>query len=454
MVSSVVTAEADELTRLRAEVASLRAELDRRPPPRAGRQLFRRTTAALLAAVTAVALVTSVVGLWAARTTLNTDRYVATVAPLPRDPQVSAAVAEYATTALFQVADVEQRLREVLPPRAAFVAGPLAGQIRGQVRQLVTDVLRSDRFQPVWVEMNRRVHQQALSILEGDSEVVRVGDDRIHVDLLPLINQVLREANAELPDLFGKQITLPDLSSGAIPADLRERVQEQLGVPLPANFAQFTVYDAGRLRAAQEALVTAKRDLALFVVATIVLLIGAYAVSPGRRRTTVQLGLWLVVAAVLVVAVLRAVRHEILARVPAGTYRDGVDAAMTSIVSVLRDRGGQIVVIGAAVALVAYLAGPGRLPVWVRSRSALAGRATARGVRAGAAVLAAHGPGWIAAHLDPLRIAGVVVAAILALILSSWTSLLAVLLTLAGYEVLVTLIGRRHGAEPGTPVHP
>lgn len=59
---------------------------------------------------------------------------------------------------------------------------------------------------------------------------------------------------------------------------------------------------------------------------------------------------------------------------------------------------------------------------------------------------------WIRAHLDPLRISGVIVAAIAALLLSSWASLLIVLILLAGYETAVTLLARS-GPDP-VPVEP
>ena len=87
-------------------------------------------TAAVLVVIGAFALVLSTVGVWAAKTAFDTDRWVATVAPLPQDPQISAAMAEYATNELFRVLDVENRLREVLPERAAFVTGPLTGQMK------------------------------------------------------------------------------------------------------------------------------------------------------------------------------------------------------------------------------------------------------------------------------------------------------------------------------------
>jgi hypothetical protein len=314
-------------------------------------------------------------------------------------------------------------------------------------------VLQSDRFQRIWVELNRRAHQRALAVLNGTSGVVVARENRVEIDLLPLINQVLRELSTQLPTMFGKQISLPDLSSGAIPDNLRVRVQDALGVTLPANFAQFTVYDSGQLWAAQQAVAAAKRYPVLSVVATFVLLLFALIVSPGRRRTLLQLGLWLVVAAVAITAVLRAVRNQVLAEVPAGLYRDGVAAALTSVFSLLRTRGEQLIWIGAVLAVVMYLIGPARVPTWLRRRIAAGFRAAGRGLRTGGRAAAEYGPGWAGAHLDVLRVAGVVVAVVFALILSSWASLLAIVVLLAAYEVLITLVGRA-GARRGEPAGP
>jgi hypothetical protein len=440
-----------ELDRLRVEVLELRTRLDTRRRRANAVAALRRVTAAVLVAISAFALVTSVVGVWAARTTLDTDRWVATVTPLPRDPQVANAVADYATTELFAVLDVENRLRTVLPDQAAFVAGPLTGQIREAVRKTVHQVLTSDRFQRLWVEANRRAHERALAIIEGTSTVVIARGDRVEIDLLPLINQVLRELSTHLPTMFGKQLTLPDLSSGEIPDNLRTRVSDAVGVSLPTNFAQFTVYDAGQLRAIQQAVATAKRDLVLFVVSTFVLLILALLVSPNRRRTLLQLGLALIVAAVLVTAVLRRIRSEILLEVPAGTYRDGVDAALTLVFATLRERGTQLIWIGAILAALMYVIGPARVPAWVRRHTVAAARAGGRWFVRGSRAAATHGPGWIARHLDAVRVGGAAVAGVLALILSSWTSLLVILGGLAVFEVVVTLIARRAAGSAQPP---
>jgi hypothetical protein len=450
----VAGSNVDEVTKLRAEVSHLHEELALRRRRRSVARASRGVTAAVLVAICALALVTSVVGVWAATTVLNTDKWVSTVAPLPENPQVVAAVAEYATTQAFEAIDVDQRLQAALPPRAAFISGPVASQLRNTVHNTVTKVLQSEGFQRIWLEINRRAHQRAVAILNGTSNVVAVRQDRVEIDLLPLINQVLRELSTQLPTLFGKDLSLPDLSSGAIPDNLRVRVQDALGVTLPANFAQFTIYDSRQLSAAQDAVTAAKRDLVVFVIATFVLIAIALLISPRRRRTLLQLGLWLVLAAVAVTAVLRAVRGQILEQVPAGVYRDGVAAAFTTVFSSLRTRGVQLIWIGAVLALVMYLIGPSRGPTWLRRRTAILTRRGTHGARVGAHALAAYGPGWTSEHLDVLRVGGVVVAAVLALILSSWTSLLVIAIVLAAYEVLVTVVGRsaaRHEEPVGAP---
>jgi len=440
-----------ELERLRTELSAAHAALDTRKRRRETVGAIRRVASAVLVALAAFALVASVVGLWAARTVLDTDRWTAAVAPLPADPKVAAAVSEFTTTQVFAVLDVEQRLRAALPEQAGLVVGPVVGQVRDGVRRTVENVVRSDRFTALWTEVNRRNHQRALAVLRGTSAVLRAEGDKVVIDLLPIVNQVIRELNTHLPTLFGKQLALPDLGSGAVPANLRATVEQALGVTLPADFARFTVDDGGRLRAAQEAFEAARRALAATVTAAVVLLLLAFVVSPRRRRTTVQFGLWLTVAAVVVTAALREWRAGLAERVPAGVYRDGVTAVVDTVTRTLRERSDLLLWGGALIALGAYLAGPGRVPVRLRAAVVAGGRAAAAAVARGGRRVLRDGPQWTEEHLDAVRIGGVAVAAVTALVLASWTALLVLVVVLAAFELGVTVVARtrRHGDSPG-----
>lgn len=92
------------------------------------------------------------------------------------------------------------------------------------------------------------------------------------------------------------------------------------------------------------------------------------------------------------------------------------------------------------IAVFAYLAGPGRLPMALRQY-------LARGVRWVATTTHSVTTGpqlriWAHRYFDALRIVGVVIAAVVALAFSSWTALLVILVVLIGFEVLITMLAR------------
>ncbi|MFC0431985.1 hypothetical protein [Kutzneria buriramensis] len=431
----------DELARLRAEVEELRSQLDRKQGRQRRLAVARSCAAAVLVALAALGVVVSMVGVWATWTVLDTDRWVATVAPLPRQPEVATAIATYTTDEVFQVVDVRGRLAEVLPGPAAFVAGPLTGQLHELVQRTVDQLVRTDQFQSLWTAANRLVHQQAVAILDGDSQVIAATGDEVRIDLLPVVNQVLRQLEQQLPTLFGHRLDLPDVTSGEVPPQLRAIVGNALGVTLPADFARFTVYRGDELRQLQEGVVLAKRWLYGVIAATVVALAAALWTSPTRRRTLLQFGVWLAVWVVAVTAAMRAVKAQVLVQVPAGVYRSAADTAVTVVFSGLHRSGIGLLAAGCALAVLAYLVGPGRLPVWLR-RSAVA--VCTRMWPVVRRIWAAC-PGWIRRHVDLLRVAGVVVAAVVASVLSSWTGLLVVAAVLGAYELALMFLARGGG---------
>ncbi|MFD7668719.1 hypothetical protein [Streptomyces sp. NPDC059788] len=443
-------AAGSELERLRAEVRELRARAGTGERRRARLLAVRRIVAAVVIALVAVLAVTSVVGVWGARTALDTDRWVATVGALPEDPAVDAAVSAYLADEIFDQLDVEKRLSDALPPRASFVAAPVTGAVHDYVRDSVSKLLATEQFQDLWRSANRFAHTRITAVLEGRSEGVRVQGDTVTLNLLPLVNNLLTALEDRLPTLFGKRLDLPTLSSGEVPPKLHDRIEKALGVSLPADFAQITLYNRQELGQLQQAVLLFKRVLVGLLIAVPLLLGLALWISPNPRRTLLQLGLWLVITVTALSAVLRAVRDQLLGQVPSGVYRDGMRSALWTIFTTLRERGDQLLWLGIVLAVLAYLVGPGRLPVGLRHHTARGARATGRlTVRAGRGL--ARGGSlrpWVREHADALRVAGVVLAALIALLLSSWTSLLVIAVVLAAYEVAVTL-ALRDGSSPG-----
>lgn len=185
------------------------------------------------------------------------------------------------------------------------------------------------------------------------------------------------------------------------------------------------------------------------MIAVPVLLALSLWVSPNRRRTLLQLGLWLVVSVTVLTAVLRGVRDQLLGQMPEGVYRDGLRSALWTVFAMLRERGDQLLWLGVAIAVLCYLIGPGRLPSALRRWTAQGARATGHGVSRASEHLGKNKQlrPWLARHVDVLRVGGAVLAALLSILLSSWTALLVIAVLLAAYEIAVTLAART-GSSP------
>jgi hypothetical protein len=362
-------------------------------------------------------------------------------------------VSIYLTDELVRVLDVEDRVAAVLPPQAAFVAAPVTNGVRDYIQGTVEDVLQTEQFRELWENLNRTAHERILAIVEGESATVTVQGERVTLNLLPVVNNVLALLEDRAPTLFGRTLNLPEITNGQVPEGLETRIETALGTDLPSDFSQITIYRADELNALQDAVASFKRYVVALVLGTVLTLALALWVSPWRRRTILQFGVWLAVAVLAVGAILRAVRDQILSNFPVGPAREGVEAALRIIFTTLRERGDQVVWFGIAVALVAYLVGPGRLP-----------RALRRGVVTGSRTVWSWGrdlttgtqsSSWVRERLDGMRIAGVVVAGVIALLLSSWTSLLVVLVLLGAYELAITFIARPTAeAVEGEPAGP
>jgi len=198
----------------------------------------------------------------------------------------------------------------------------------------------------------------------------------------------------------------------------------------------------------QQTLVQVKQYLTLLVVGSLLALVLALWISPRRRRSTLQFGLWLVISVTTLTIVIRNVRTQLIEQVPDGVYRSGVDAAVQIVFVTLRERGTQLLWLGIVIAVVAYLVGPGRGAVALRRWAVRAGQFLGERGRRYGSVAIAEGPGFARANLDALRIGGVVAAGVLLLFFTSWTGLFWIAILLGLYELGVLLVARA-SAEPG-----
>jgi hypothetical protein len=402
--------ERAELERLRAEVATLRSRL-RQPAAdrgdrvaavrRTGRQRWRTIVATLLIVLACLLAPLSVVAVWARNQVTNTDRYVATVAPLAEDPAIQNAIADQITAQVFTYIDVRGLTNEVvdalaargLPPRLAdqlqALTVPIASGVEGFTRTQVGKVVQSQAFADAWVQANRVAHDELVKALTGEGGgAITVEDNRVSVNLAPFIQTVKQ------------QLTAAGFT---------------LAARIPEVNASFTVFQSDSITRARSAFnLLNTLGVWLPVIVLILIVLGVY-VARDHRRALVGAGLGVALGMLVLALGLAIFRSIYLNGVPADVLpHDAAAVLYDTIVRFLRAGLRTVLVLGLVVAAGAFLTG--QSVTAVRTRESLAraigwlqGGAEQAGLRTGPV------GGWVHRHKRALRI-GAVVAASLALV--------------------------------------
>jgi hypothetical protein len=439
--------ESDDVERLKAERDELRRKVETLETPKPHR--VRRVLTPILVALAVIVFTITVPAAWGRRTVLNTDRYVATVAPLGEDPAVQQSIATRVTNQVFTVLNVQGVLSENLPEQIAFLAVPLTSAIRGFVQDRVLAIVQSDGFETFWVEANRFVHTQLLEVLRGETDTVSVVEGKVLLNLVPLVNLALGSIQTVASDLIGRDVTLPTIEPGEPVGASVAKLEQALGIDLPDTYGSVEVWDSEDLAALQQALDLFQRGLVLLLL--LIPILGGLALwlSLRKRRTLIQLMAGAAIGLVLVRRLAIMGRDHLF---------DQVDVQRFPSVRVLTDQlmdslfryTGVLLAIVLVVLLVALVSGPYPWAVAIRRWVGDA----ARGV--GAAVSGAEMPDtgrvrWLREHRDGLMLGTAALAVALLFLLDlSFLGFLILVVVFALVEVaLWRLGGEPEPAEAG-----
>jgi hypothetical protein len=271
--------------------------------------------------VAALLLPIALTAFWAQRTLVDTERYIATVAPLAKDPTIQQAVGDKVSSVLIEQIDAGNRLQNVLPPQLAPLAPLVAGGVNNFVEQQVDQILKSPKFADVWEGINRRLQASLIKALSGDPDgAVTIQGDQVILDtgdLIEIVKQRLVDrglswaANIPVPPLVDRQVvilTSPQLATA--------RTAYAIGQPV----AQWLIWVV----------------ILLFIVAVVV--------STRRARMIIGVGVAFVLAAIVLKLGLAFGQNE-LALTLAGTPFELAQQAFFTILT-------QFLVIGVRAMLV------------------------------------------------------------------------------------------------------
>jgi len=422
--------ERAEIEALRAEVARLRERQEAATAAAPARHRFswRTPVASVLIVLGCVLAPVAVLGAWTANQVSDTNRYVANVTPLIKDPAIQNALTDKITNAIvtqINVPSLTSQAAGVLNqkglPRVATLlqsfSGSLNSAVTGFVHTRVHKIITGPRMANAWVQVNRTAHREIVAALSGrGSKSVSVQNGQVTVGLAPFID-----------------IAKQDLASRGL--TIVNKIPE-----INPTFALFPSKDLVKAQTAYRLINDLK--IVLIVVALLLLIVGVY-VARNHRRALIGAGLGFAASMLVLGAGLAIARVIYLNSVPASASADAAAAAFDILVRFIKTALRTLLVVGLVVAVGAFFTGPSAAAV--RTRSAFSsglGRLRRGGESAGLST----GPAgaWTYTNRHALRIGAVALAALIFVFWGQPTAAVTIVIAVLLLVVLglIELIGR------------
>lgn len=403
-----------ELIELKNQNEELKKKVTLRGGMVSGSPRWRKNLVVILLVLGLILAPFSLSSVWLNRQIVNTDAYVATVAPLSSNPVLQVAVANFVTNEIFKKVNVDKVTKEALPPKAKILVGPISANLKSFTRTSILRVVKSEKFSKIWIEANRIAHKSVTAILLGRGGVATTTTSgKITINLGPLLTSIKSELNKS-------GITILN------------------NISLSGIKTKFTIFQSETLGNIKS-LINFINSIAILLPLLVIAFIGsAIAISTNRRKTVLWAGIGLVIGMVVLAIGIIIIRAQYLSSIEGVMPSNVAAAVFDTIVQSLRAYLRGVFLLGLIVAFGAMLTGPSQFAVRLRSWF--------KGVLQRGGEELNFGPTgeWISHHKTILRNIGVLLA-IVFLILSNQmtvTSVLIITLILIVYLAAIEFFGR------------
>ncbi|WP_104166038.1 hypothetical protein [Cryobacterium sp. N22] len=344
---------AAEIARLSAENARLRGQLGPVAEHRASAR-WRAFFAALLITIGVLLAPVSVVAYWTKGYVNDTDRFVASLAPLADDPAVQAYLVDEIVTVVNDNVDISGITKDLfdglanldLPQTAKDALGlleqPATQGVQSLIRSAATNIVASDAFAQLWEQALRTSQTQVIAALEGDTSTALVISDtgELGIQLGPIIEEVKKEL---VNRGFALAQNIPEVDRTIVVAQSDSLVQARTGYQL-LNVLGF-----------------------ILPLVSLGLIVLGVLVAKRRSRTMIWAGVALALSMALLAAGI-AVGRILFISALSPTYlpNNVAQALYDAVVPFINTTALSVGLVGFTVAVVAYLAGPFRGSTIVR----------------------------------------------------------------------------------------
>jgi len=311
----------------------------------------RRRLAVVLVIVATFTGVLALLATWTKRELFNTDQWVKTSSALLANDEIRTQLADDLTTEIFSGGTVQAEVANLLPPKAAPLAGPASAGLSQLFNKAVDKLLQTSAIQNLWEQANRTASETFIAIANDE----------------PIATTALGKAQGAVGS------TTLDLTS------IKSAITEKLGIQLPdsgigSGQAAQAAVQAGNAQAGLEVLapdeISTLRDVATLIqkgsvvllLLTVLLYVIAIAITGGHRlRSVTQVGISLILVGFIVLTARKLLGTTLVDQLAASdSAKPAVDSAWQIITELLKTMGISTIAYGVVVLAGTVLAGPTR----------------------------------------------------------------------------------------------
>lgn len=307
--------------------------------------------------LTVLAILATTLGatsLWVGSILFQTDRFMAIVSPVARDPQVITVASDVISRQIDDALSLQQRLASLLPDNLDFLAAPASHLVRGYIKDLLQEILASETVSNLTVEAIRLAHQATMAVLRGDVQgTVSITDGQVVLNLFQPVVTALRELQEA--GLLPESVQLPQPGQWVDPEQARQALQSALGVPLDPGFGTITLFRSELIVQTQQVYALfSQLKVALLELAALAL-VGAFLLARRRWLLGIVFGAALASCMGILYGLVANQVNTIFASLPGQSGRQIVQAAVAPLLADFQGFIWWMVGAGLAVALLSAL---------------------------------------------------------------------------------------------------
>lgn len=157
-----------KITNLETENKALKARLKKATNQKSEKYInFRKLGIVFVAGFAGAMLMVGNLVFWTGRTLTDNQRYIEATQPLIENQAIQEAIANKATSAIFQNLNIQQIVERALPESALFLAPTISSQVQSYANTQAKNIVSSQQFKQVWQTVNARAHERLLNAVRN-----------------------------------------------------------------------------------------------------------------------------------------------------------------------------------------------------------------------------------------------------------------------------------------------